>query len=172
MEYYINHRGISKGPFTVEELERFKVSANTLVSLPDGSGWIEASKVNELKEAIEDSTTNTDFHATPYIPTTAPISHEAQYATQPRFNKHTEPCPKNWLVESVLMTSICCLPFGILALIKSLRVEELHTQRDYKGAKEASKQAGNYFYVGLFSGLFFWFIYVALITVAVAVENR
>ena len=31
-------------------------------------------------------------------------------------------CPKTWMVESVLATIFCCLPFGIVGIINASKV--------------------------------------------------
>ena len=38
--------------------------------------------------------------------------------------------PKNWLVESILVTVLCCLPFGIAGIVNASKVEVLFLSGD------------------------------------------
>lgn len=59
------------------------------------------------------------------------------------------PPPKNWLVESILVTIFCCLPFGIVAIINAANVNSRLAAGDYAGAQEASLNAGKWVKYGL-----------------------
>ena len=51
--------------------------------------------------------------------------------------------PKNWLVESILVTILCCLPFGIAGIVFASQVNSKYDTGDFDGALKASKEAGN-----------------------------
>jgi len=38
-------------------------------------------------------------------------------------NFNNQKPPKSWLVESILVTLFCCLPFGIAGIVNASRVE-------------------------------------------------
>ena len=61
--------------------------------------------------------------------------------------------PKNWLVESILITIFCCLPFGIVAIINAANVNSRLALGDYAGAQEASVNAGKWVKYGLIGGV-------------------
>jgi len=61
--------------------------------------------------------------------------------------------PKNWLVESILTTIFCCLPFGVAGIIFASRVDAAYKQGDLVGAEEASKQAGKWTKIAFFLGI-------------------
>lgn len=71
--------------------------------------------------------------------------------------------PKNWLVEAILLTIFCCLPFGIVAIIFAAQVNSKYDTGDYEGAQKASRDAGKWTKIGLFSGLAFWVLYLIFI---------
>jgi Interferon-induced transmembrane protein len=73
------------------------------------------------------------------------------------------PRPKNWLVESILVTLFCCLPFGIVALISAASVNTKYDAGDYTGAQQASEQAGKWVKYGLYAAI----AQIALIVVIV-----
>jgi hypothetical protein len=61
--------------------------------------------------------------------------------------------PKNWLVESILVTIFCCLPFGIVGIINAANVNSRTAVGDYDGALRASKEAGKWTKIGFFVGI-------------------
>lgn len=69
--------------------------------------------------------------------------------------------PKNWLVESILVTIFCCLPFGIAGIVFASKVNSLFDTGDYEGALKASKDAGKWTKIGFFIGLAVIIIYFA-----------
>ena len=77
--------------------------------------------------------------------------------------------PKNWLVESILVTLFCCLPLGIAGIINASKVEGLFLAGDIAGAKKAAADAKKWTMYGLFAGLavivlYFLFILLAVIS--------
>ena len=73
--------------------------------------------------------------------------------------------PKNWLVESILVTLFCCLPFGIVGIINASSVNTKWAQGDYAGAQEASANAGKWTKIGLFVGVGVTVLYVIFVVV-------
>lgn len=63
------------------------------------------------------------------------------------------PRPKNWLVESILVTLFCCLPFGIVGIINAANVNARFDAGDIDGAQRASKEAGKWTRIGFWVGL-------------------
>ena len=61
--------------------------------------------------------------------------------------------PKNWLVESILVTLFCCLPFGIAGIVFAAQVNSKWAVNDVAGAMQASKDAGKWTKIGFFVGL-------------------
>lgn len=73
--------------------------------------------------------------------------------------------PKNYLVESILITILCCLPLGIVGIINATKVEGLFAAGDYDGAQRAADDAKKWCKWGLISGG----IYITVIIIAYAV---
>lgn len=61
--------------------------------------------------------------------------------------------PKNWLIESILVTIFCCLPFGIVGIINASKVESKFNSGDVAGANQASAEAGKWTKIGFFTGI-------------------
>ena len=68
--------------------------------------------------------------------------------------------PKNWLVESILVTVLCCLPFGIVGIIYAAGVNSKYDAGNYADALESSRQAGRWTKIGFFVGIAVIVLYV------------
>ena len=73
------------------------------------------------------------------------------------------PMPKNWLVESILVTIFCCLPFGIAGIVFASQVNSKYQTGDFAGALVASKEAGKWTKIGFWIGLAGIVIYIIVI---------
>lgn len=73
--------------------------------------------------------------------------------TEQPFSQLPIPRPKNWLVESILVTIFCCLPFGIAGIVFASRVNSAYDVGDYEGALRASQDAGKWTKVAFFVGI-------------------
>jgi Interferon-induced transmembrane protein len=71
--------------------------------------------------------------------------------------------PKNWLVESILVTIFCCLPFGIAGIVFASQVNSKFAAGDYTGALQASRDAGKWTKIGFFVSLGFTVLYLIVI---------
>jgi len=71
--------------------------------------------------------------------------------------------PKNWLVESILVTIFCCLPFGIAGIVNASSVNSKYDAGDYAGALRASQQAGKWTKTAFWLGLAVCIIYFILV---------
>lgn len=77
-------------------------------------------------------------------------------------NNGTNVCPKTWLVESILATVFCCLPFGIVGIVYAAGVSSKFNAGDIQGAQEASLNAGKWTKISFFVGLAIIAIYVLI----------
>jgi hypothetical protein len=75
--------------------------------------------------------------------------------------------PKNWLVESILVTIFCCLPLGIVGIINAAKVNTAFYAGDYEGAEIASEEAKKWTKIGFFVGLGFVVLYVILMMLGI-----
>ena len=51
------------------------------------------------------------------------------------------PKPDNYLVWAILTTLLCCLPFGIVSIVYSSKVDSLYYAGDYISAQQAADKA-------------------------------
>jgi hypothetical protein len=78
----------------------------------------------------------------------------------PQQNVYPPTPPKNWLVESILVTIFCCLPFGIAGIVNAANVNSRAAAGDYEGAVRAAKEAAKWTKIGFFVGLGIVVLYI------------
>ncbi|MBU2551742.1 MAG: CD225/dispanin family protein [Proteobacteria bacterium] len=78
-----------------------------------------------------------------------------------------QPLVKNHLVWSILVTLFCCLPFGIVAIVKSAGVNTLVAAGDYQGAIEKANSAKKWIWISFAVGLVVIIISIILQVLAV-----
>ena len=92
-------------------------------------------------------------------PFTEFILMEAPYAPTPQ----QPPTVSNYLVQSILVTLFCCLPFGIVAIVFAAQVNGKLQAGDYAGAAQSSKSAKLWCWVSFGIGLVFIIAYTAFV---------
>lgn len=151
--WYFSKNGMQLGPVTQEELsEKAKsgeVSSSDLVwkeGLPD---WIPLGQVPEFQSlGIRPA-------VPPQIPQaglgTIPIQQPAPVAPS-SYVGQTVP---NYLWQSIVVTVLCCMPFGVVAIVFAAKVDGLVARGDIAGAMSASASAKTWTTVGaIVGGLF------------------
>lgn len=78
------------------------------------------------------------------------------------------PPPPSNLVWAILTTIFCCLPLGIVAIIKASKVNGLYVAGQYEAALAASKDAKKWSMIGIGCGLAGIIIYAILVAIGVA----
>ena len=146
MEYYILINEKPEGPFALERLNEMHITPQTLAWHQGMPSWLPAGQIDELQFLWNTSTPPPvpPIDTTPATPTTA---------------------PKTWLVESILVTVLCCLPFGIVGIVYASRVSSLLKSENYAEAVEASKNAGKWTKIGFIVGLVATLLYIAFLAV-------
>ena len=61
--------------------------------------------------------------------------------------------PKNYLVESILLTFCCCLPLGIVGIVFASQVDSKWNAGDHAGAIAAAENAKKFVLIGLVLGI-------------------
>ncbi|XP_072182423.1 transmembrane protein 233-like [Diadema setosum] len=67
--------------------------------------------------------------------------------------RNTEPMPNDHLLLAIMVTIFCCLPLGIVALIKSIQVKDKYKEGDIAGSVEASKSTKRWSIAGVIIGI-------------------
>ena len=75
--------------------------------------------------------------------------------------------PDNNLVWAIVCTVLCCLPLGIVAIIKSTKVNDLWNQGDKAGAQKAADDAKKFSIWGAVIAVIFIVIYFILMAIGI-----
>lgn len=75
-------------------------------------------------------------------------------------NQIQNPMPNNNMVLAILTTICCCLPLGIVAIIKANSVSSLYAMNQYDAAVAAANEAKKWSYIGIAISLVGWLIYI------------
>lgn len=63
------------------------------------------------------------------------------------------PFSENWLVEAILVTLLCCLPFGVVGIVYASQVNSKMQAGDSNGAETARKEAAKWTKIGFWVGI-------------------
>jgi len=67
--------------------------------------------------------------------------------------------PKNYLVESILVTIFCCMPLGIVGIINAAKVNSEFDQGNFSEANNAAADAKKWTKIGFIAGLVVFILY-------------
>jgi|LSQX01.3.fsa_nt_gb hypothetical protein len=164
MKKYFYSDGTNKfGPYTIEELKGMNITPHTLIWFQGLTDWRAANTFPELYEVYMPST------PPPVTITSSSFNEPRNNISQP-YNVNNQQPPKTWLVESILATLFCCLPFGIVGIINASKVESRFNMGDFDGANKASAEAGKWTKLGFWIGIVFGVLYMILMAIGVASE--
>lgn len=185
--YYVDGNNQQQGPIDAAQLPSFGVTAKTLVWCEGMANWQVAGEIPELASLF--AAKQPKIPAQPQMQPGTPAQPQMQQQvqpqpmninnfqqtqqpmnTQPPFqqpnNQQMPPQPDNYLVWAILVTVLCCLPFGVASIIYSVKVGSLYAQGDYNGAVDASQKAKKFAMIGGIGGLVFIIIYVIFMVIA------
>ncbi|WP_084072961.1 CD225/dispanin family protein [Demequina sp. NBRC 110052] len=77
------------------------------------------------------------------------------------------PAPNNNLVLAILTTVLCCLPLGIVGIVKAAEVNSKWAQGDFAGAQASADAAKKWSLWGIGSGAIVLVLYVILLAAGV-----
>lgn len=185
--YYVDGNNQQQGPIDAAQLPSFGVTAKTLVWCEGMANWQVAGEIPELASLF--AAKQPEIPVQPQMQPGTPAQPQMQQQvqpqpmninnfqqtqqpmnTQPPFqqpnNQQMPPQPDNYLVWAILVTVLCCLPFGVASIIYSVKVGSLYAQGDYNGAVDASQKAKKFAMIGGIGGLVFIIIYVIFMIIA------
>ena len=96
----------------------------------------------------------TGYSAPPTYGAPAPVA----YAAPSSFSGPVQ--IENQLVKSILVTLFCCLPFGIVAIIKAVEANNKAAIGDAAGAHASNAEASKWIKYGLISGVVVYGLYL------------
>ena len=75
--------------------------------------------------------------------------------------------PDNNLIWAILTTVLCCMPLGVVAIIKASSVDNLWNQGQYEAAIKAAAEAKKWSMIGIGCGVAAIIIYIVLYAIIV-----
>lgn len=130
------------GPLSQEELsEKAKggeVLASDLIWKEGMADWKPLAQVAEFQ--VSGNAVVPPPMSMGSVPTGQPPAYSAAYAPG---------SVPNYLWQSIVVTVLCCLPFGVVSIVHAAKVDSLLAQGDLVGATAASKSAKNWAIAGL-----------------------
>ena len=82
-----------------------------------------------------------------------PSGKRVKYSAQHNVGSGAATRPKTYLMEAIVATLLCCIPFGIVAIVYAAQVDSKFKAGDYQGAQKAAHSAKTWYHVALISGL-------------------
>jgi len=153
-QYHIDRSGNRMGPYSLEEARHFFAQG---LLLPSDLAWTEGmTDWLPLTEVL-----SSGRRVPPLLPP-AP----SQVVAGPVGIAGVGPGnrPKTYMLEAILVTLFCCLPFGIPAIVFASQVDSKYNAGDYQGAQNASNSAKTWYHVSLIVG----FIVIVIWIIAAA----
>lgn len=147
MKYYVLINGQQTGPVEENQLLGMGVTRDTQVWHEGMPQWQAAGTLPELGYLFANAGNAGGYGG---------YGQAAGAAPQPPM----QPMPKTWLVESILVTIFCCLPFGIVGIVNAAAVSSAYNTGNYMLAQEKSKAAKKWTMWGLIVGLVGIILYV------------
>lgn len=161
MTWFYSKNGQQQGPISDQELvDQFKsgsISATDLVWKEGMPDWKPLREVPLLSAAA----------ITPNQPAIPHSSAGNAMVKQPAMYPTAEVRPNipTYLWQSIVATVLCCMPFGVVAIVYAAKVDSLMAVGDYVGAQSASDSAK--IWVGVSVGMFLLIFVGYIILVAI-----
>lgn len=182
MKYWIVINNRQEGPFELQQLEMMELDYLTPVWYPGLSEWIPARDIPEVREMIDrkqnlfnqtpesaETTGSASFCAqqAEYVAPESvqddpqqsqPAGHQGGYKNgafqeSATINANCPKCPSTHLAWSIIVTLLCCIPLGVVAIIFSASVTPKYERGDYEGALKASERAEWFIILAIVIGL-------------------
>jgi hypothetical protein len=70
--------------------------------------------------------------------------------------------PNNWLWLAIVVTILCCLPFGIVSIIYAAKVDSLYFNGRYEESKQMSQRAKMWIFISMGAALLYYILCITL----------
>ncbi|MGM9694188.1 MAG: CD225/dispanin family protein [Alloprevotella sp.] len=143
--FFLDKNNQQQGPVQPERFAENGVTPQTLVWTEGMANWAPAETILELRPYLQ----TPEAAVCPPPPPRQPQPQRATLHSQ----TYQQPRPDNHLVWAILATVCCCLPFGIVAIVKSMQVNDFYNSGKYDQALIAAEEAKNWCLVSLVLGI-------------------
>lgn len=173
MKYYVAENGQPAGPFEVSQLIARGIKGTDLVWAEGFEGWVPAESVEEIRMALYSPNGSSAEYRETAIPEINPAAGTQcppppfrpayQQPQQPQQQAPVEMPPKTWLAESILATIFCCIPFGIVGIVKASKVNSLWMTGRYEEAQRASADAKRWTIISAVAAIVLTILYLIFV---------
>lgn len=139
--FYLDAQNQQLGPISPEEFGRYGVNASTQVWKQGMTSWMRAGDIPELRQFFQP------------VPPPPPGGNGFPPTGNLGGNSQPQIQPDNYLTWAILSTIFCCLPFGIVAIVKASKVNGLYMSGQYAEAQAMSEDAKKWTLISAGSGL-------------------
>lgn len=175
MKWYYAKDGSQQGPVGTEDLQSKiaagQVAATDLVWRDGMKDWLPVSEVGDFANYLPQAEAAPAPPAQPGQLITGANPAAASPYQAPAAPSYGGAAPgmpvQNYLWQSIVVTILCCWPFGIPAIVYAAKVDGLVSRGQYAEAQEASKNAKMWCWVSFGS----WFVAIGLYLLLVIVAG-
>ena len=170
MKWYYAKGGSQQGPVSTEDLQakisRGELAASDLVWRDGMKDWLPLSQVGDFGSYLPAAPASQP-PAAPAAPAAGGQVQGSPYAAPaaPSGAAPGAPIP-NYLWQSIVVTILCCWPFGIPAIVYAAKVDGLVSRGQYAEARDASDKAKMWAWISFGSALVVIVLYILLVVVA------
>lgn len=161
MSWYYSKNGTQLGPISADELKgkasSGEIFATDLVWKEGMADWQPFGQVAELQPGgiVAQAPSRGSMGS---VPMQQPAAYPSGY----------NPQIPNYLWQSIVATVLCCMPFGVVAIVYAAKVDGLVARGDIAGAQAASNSAKTWTGVAVGSWLLIMALYVIVVIIGVA----
>lgn len=154
--YYIND--VTKqqcGPFEPERLLQLGIRRETMVWQSGMSDWMKAEDVGELSFLFDPkaSVPRSEKEGPVKInepDLSRPVNLNSDSQSEQTYVQGNIPSmPKNWMMESVILSILCCSPVSVVGIYNASKVEKLYSERKYDESLRKADLARNWALLGI-----------------------
>jgi hypothetical protein len=165
--WYYSKNGMQLGPISTEQLSGKarggEVLSSDLIWKEGMSDWKPLAQVPEFQSTGGFS--NPPPVGMGSVPMQQPPMYPAGYAPG---------SVPNYLWQSIVVTVLCCLPFGVVSIVYAAKVDSLLIRGDIVGATAASQSAKNWAIAGVASwavGIGIYLIFMVVVAAGAAASS-
>lgn len=162
--YYVDSDGATQGPVNIGHFKTNFINGHSWVWHDGLPQWVEAHTVPSLRSYMR-SDLPASFSTKKGI---VDLEKERMNIPVNKVLPKTEldvlrsRVPKTWMIEAVLTTIFCCIPFGIVAIIYASRVAPYWRKGFYGESIASSNKAGLWVKISVVLTIMIWVIYTLL----------
>lgn len=171
--YYVDSDGATKGPFPLNYFKTNHINGHSWIWHEGLPQWIEAHTIPSLRQYMRNDIP-VSFSAKKGV---IDFEKERMHIPSKDILPQTEldvlrsRVPKTWLIEAILITIFCCIPFGVVAIVYASRVAPFWRRGLYGESIAASNKAGMWVKITVTITIIMWILYTVLWTFTPVTER-